>query len=209
MKELEIKLAGSHKGQIQNLPARKEVRWGTDTFPLMFYFKWRHISNRKLPPDSFAERILQTVWLTNNFLEVCEVTVLCFSSIRSLSTAHSHCWFQRQSYLWLTRQWTNSDGSSGICCPVCRVIASMQSCHPPETTFKTWSRCSYFCDYICMKQHLLVTYSIFKLQIKIPVVCLKLSLFLCKEEKTHQTCLKVSRVNTDMNEASENASRAA
>jgi len=60
-----------------------------------------------------------------------------------------------------------------------------------------------------MKQHMLVTYSIFKLQIKIPVVCLKLSLFLCKEEETHQTCLKVSRVNTDTNEASEKASRPA
>lgn len=109
--------------------------------------------------------------------------------------------------------WLNNEPSLMVhlahVCLVCRVIASMQSRHPLETTFKTWSRCSYICDYICMKQHMLVTYSIFKLQIKIPVVCLKLSLLLCKEEETHQTCLKVSRVNTDMNEVSENTSRAA
>lgn len=60
-----------------------------------------------------------------------------------------------------------------------------------------------------MKQHTLVTYSIFELQIKIAVVCLKLSFFLCKEKETHQSCLRVSRVYTDVNEASESASRAA
>lgn len=85
-------------------------------------------------------------------------------------------------------------------CLVCSIIASIQSHHPLETTRKTWSRCSCICDNICMKQHMLVTYSIFKLQIKIPVVCLKLSLFLCKEEKTCQTCLKVSTVNTDIHQ---------
>lgn len=56
---------------------------------------------------------------------------------------------------------------------------------------------------------MLVTYSIFKLQVKIPFVCLKVSFFLCKEEETNQMCLKVGRINTGTNESSEKSSRAA
>lgn len=47
---------------------------------------------------------------------------------------------------------------------------------------------------------MLVTYSIFKLQVKIPFVCLKVSLFLCKEEETNQMSLKVGRIDTGTNQ---------
>lgn len=72
---------------------------------------------RKLLPGSIIERpwslIPQTLCITNNFLEVCKVTVSYFSRIGSPSTAY---------FFRLTQQQSTSDGSSGLCLPV------LQSC---------------------------------------------------------------------------------
>lgn len=79
--------------------------------------------HRKLPPGSIIERpwslILQTLWLTNYFLEVREVTVSCFSRIESPTTAHFSGWLSSNPPLIV---------HLACVCPVCRAIAGMQFC---------------------------------------------------------------------------------
>lgn len=168
----------------------------------MFYFKWRQISKENSPQVPLLKGL--GAWSCKRFdpqIIFCKCAKsLCHAfpelhllqlHIFQAELAAIHLWW----FIWLVFAWF---AEPWLAC---------SSVHLFEPTLETWNRCSYICDYILTKQHTLVTYSIFKLQIKISVVCLKLSLFLWKEKETHQSCLRVRWVNTDVNGASESASR--
>lgn len=120
LKELEIKLAGSHEGQIQNFPAREDFTVRAEElthFLTCFTLNGDTFLTENWPQVPLLKGL--GVWSCKCF----DSQIVFWKSIKSppyalpALYARLQGWLQRQSFLLLTQQRTISDGSSGTCLP--------------------------------------------------------------------------------------------